>query len=84
MNDYFDDLNPTFRDEEAFILGNEDLYDEDGVFIFEEGEVNEDDLDPVDLDSDDDDFPEMLEYDDWQDDMYADGEGFYSNEEPDF
>lgn len=67
MNDFFDDLNPTFRDEEAFVLGNEDLYDEHGVFIFAEGEVNEDDLDfdPELDDGPDDDFSEELEYDDW-------------------
>ena len=28
----------------------------------------------------DDDFPLSLEYDEGEDDMYADGEGFYTNE----
>lgn len=46
MNDFFDDLNPAFRDEEAFI----DLETFDGE----------------ESDYPDDDFDEMLEYDDWR------------------
>ena len=46
MNDFFDDLNPAFRDEEAFI----DLETFDGE----------------EADYPDDDFDEMLEYDDWR------------------
>jgi hypothetical protein len=56
MNDYFDDLNPAFRDEEAFI---------DLDFFAEEDEEFEDE--ELELFDGDDDFDEMLEYDDWQD-----------------
>ena len=78
----FDALNPAFQDMEAefpeldmelmegdFDDETDDL-DEDGIFDADEDEVE----DP------DDDFPEMLEYTDWQEDMYAGEDGFYHND----
>jgi len=62
----FDALNPTFRDEEAFI---------DPPFDLEE-EWEDEYFDEID---DDGDFPLSLEYDEGENDMYADGD-FYTND----
>lgn len=67
----FDALNPTFQDPEAFINLRDDI-----------DELEELDPNFIEMGDEDDDFPEMLEYDDWKDDMYADGDGFYTNQDP--
>ena len=64
--DDFDTLNPTFQDLGAWVES------EDPTEWYEEEEEDNEFYE--------DDFPIDLEYDEGEDDMYADGEGFYTNE----
>ena len=64
--DDFDTLNPAFQDLGAWVES------EDPTEWYEEEEEDNEFYE--------DDFPIDLEYDEGEDDMYADGEGFYTNE----
>lgn len=68
----FDTLNPTFQDLGAFIETDETPEGWDDGY--------EDDG----YDGFDDDFPMSLEYDEGDNDMYADGDGFYTNDPGDW